>query len=113
MQPVENDPLTIACICLSNLNRFSYTLLFPVIFSPSHTFCIRSMEAHAQMLRRNIPNVYSFGTGRNVKLPGKTRETPNVYPFGTSYQFILNDLKSKDETLYDNSVLFWYLNFIP
>ncbi|KAK2962239.1 putative RNA polymerase II subunit A C-terminal domain phosphatase SSU72 [Blattamonas nauphoetae] len=69
-----------ACICLSNQNR--------------------SMEGHAQMIRNGIPNVSSFGTGKNVKLPGPTPTTPNTYPFGTPYTTIYQDLKSKDADFY-------------
>ena len=55
------------------------------------------MEAHAQMLKRQIPNVYSYGTGNSVKLPGPTKEAANTYPFGTEYETIYEDLKSKDD----------------
>lgn len=55
------------------------------------------MEAHAQMLKRNIKNVYSYGTGKSVKLPGRTKEEQNVYPFGTPYLTMYEDLKKKDE----------------
>ena len=49
------------------------------------------------MLSRNLKNIYSYGTGRSVKLPGKTIDTANIYPFGTPYQAILEDLESKDK----------------
>ena len=35
-----------------------------------------------------------------IKIPGKSEREPNSYPFGTSYDFIYNDLKTKDQELY-------------
>eukprot|EP00976_Prorocentrum_cordatum_P007678 153107-Prorocentrum_minimum.AAC.2 len=59
----------------------------------------RSMEAHC-MLKNNNFNVSSYGVGAHVKLPGPNQKSPNTYPFGTPYQYIYDDLKSKDEELY-------------
>lgn len=70
----------IAVICASNQNR--------------------SMEAHHLFVEKGIPNVSSFGTGSQIKLPGPTRNQPNVYEFGASYQEIYNDLVAKDAQLY-------------
>lgn len=44
--------------------------------------------------------VKSYGTGSQVKLPGKTQAEPNTYPFGTPYIDMYNDLKKKDEKFY-------------
>ena len=35
-----------------------------------------------------------------IKIPGKSEREPNSYPFGTSYDFIYDDLKTKDQELY-------------
>lgn len=75
----------IAVICASNLNR--------------------SMETHHLFVERGVPNVSSYGTGSQVKLPGPTRNQPNVYDFGTPYQEIFNDLSEKDRDLYANFCL--------
>lgn len=45
-------------------------------------------------------NIESYGTGNMIKIPGKSEREPNAYPFGTSYDFIYNDLKTKDQELY-------------
>ena len=35
-----------------------------------------------------------------IKIPGKSEREPNAYPFGTTYDYIYDDLKSKDQELY-------------
>ena len=61
------------------------------------------MAAHSAFvdnaLLRSYP-VRSYGTGSQVKLPGKTQAEPNTYPFGTPYNEIYNDLRKKDEKFY-------------
>lgn len=75
------DSKAIAVICASNQNR--------------------SMETHHLFQERGVPNVFSYGTGSQIKLPGPTRNQPNVYDFGvTTYQEIFNDLSAKDRDLY-------------
>ena len=44
--------------------------------------------------------IESYGTGNMIKIPGKSEREPNSYPFGTSYDFIYDDLKTKDQELY-------------
>ena len=38
-----------------------------------------------------------------VKIPGPSAREPNVYPFGTPYHEIYNELKSKDQALYERN----------
>ena len=45
-------------------------------------------------------DVKSFGTGTQVKLPGKAADCPNVYPFNVSYEEIYEDLRKKDQNQY-------------
>jgi RNA polymerase II subunit A C-terminal domain phosphatase SSU72 len=70
--------ISFALVCASNQNR--------------------SMAAHKLFQMNGIP-ADSYGTGSQVKLPGKTLYTPNVYNFGTPYEEIANDLRKKDEKL--------------
>jgi RNA polymerase II subunit A C-terminal domain phosphatase SSU72 len=56
------------------------------------------MEAHALLQRKGF-NVRSYGTGTQVKLPGPAADKPNIYEFGVPYQFIYEDLKSKNPEL--------------
>lgn len=64
----------------------------------------RSMEAHSFLLKRGL-DVESFGTGNQVKLPGKSADKPNCYDFGTPYDFIYNDLLQKDKAFYTENGL--------
>ncbi|XP_068646413.1 uncharacterized protein [Aristolochia californica] len=59
----------------------------------------RSMEAHS-LLKRQGFDVYSYGTGAHVKLPGPSLREPNVYDFGTPYKQMLDDLRRRDSELY-------------
>lgn len=59
----------------------------------------RSMEAHS-LLKRHGFDVYSYGTGAHVKLPGPSLREPNVYEFGTPYKHMFDDLRRKDPDLY-------------
>ncbi|KAJ6836115.1 RNA polymerase II subunit A C-terminal domain phosphatase SSU72-like [Iris pallida] len=59
----------------------------------------RSMEAHS-LLKRHSFDVASYGTGREVKLPGPSLREPNVYPFGTPYKHMFDELRRKDPDLY-------------
>ena len=63
------------------------------------------MEAHNIMLKKGL-NIRSFGTGKEVKLPGASANSPNVYDFSTTYDFMYKDLYSKDRQMYtQNGIL--------
>lgn len=74
-----NTPLRFAVVCSSNQNR--------------------SMEAHNIFLKKGL-NVRSFGTGKEVKLPGPSIQAPNIYDFSITYEFMYNDLCTKDKQMY-------------
>ncbi|XP_050236121.1 uncharacterized protein LOC126686133 [Mercurialis annua] len=59
----------------------------------------RSMEAHSLLKLQNF-DVFSYGTGSHVKLPGPSLREPNVYDFGTPYKQMFDDLRRKDPELY-------------
>jgi RNA polymerase II subunit A C-terminal domain phosphatase SSU72 len=63
------------------------------------------MEAHNIMQKKGL-NIRSFGTGKEVKLPGAAANSPNVYDFNTTYEFMYKDLYAKDKQLYtQNGIL--------
>ena len=76
MDPLQ---LRIAVCCSSNMNT--------------------SMEAHARLHKKGF-NVFSFGTGDKVKMPGPSISQPNIYEFGTSYDEIYQDLSKKDKVMF-------------
>uniref|UniRef100_A0AC35UED6 RNA polymerase II subunit A C-terminal domain phosphatase SSU72 n=1 Tax=Rhabditophanes sp. KR3021 TaxID=114890 RepID=A0AC35UED6_9BILA len=83
--PENRTKVRFAVSCSSNMNR--------------------SMEAHNFMKRAGFL-VESFGCGSQVKLPGTTIEKPNCYEFGpTTYDYIYNDLKTKDRRFYTRNGL--------
>jgi len=81
--------IKLAVVCSSNMNR--------------------SMEAHAFLKKKGF-DVESFGTGEKVKIPGKSAREPNVYPFGTTYEYIYQDLVTKDNRLYTENGLLHMLD---
>ncbi|KAM7225234.1 LOW QUALITY PROTEIN: hypothetical protein CapIbe_023211 [Capra ibex] len=83
--PQSSLPLRLGVICSSNQNQ--------------------SVEVHNILSNRGF-SVRSFGTGPNVKLPGRARDRPNVYDFRTTYDKMNQDLLRKDKELYmQNGVL--------
>ena len=58
------------------------------------------------MNRKKGLNVRSFGTGKEVKLPGPSLQSPNTYDFNTTYEYMYKDLSTKDKQLYtQNGIL--------
>ncbi len=72
--------LKFAVVCSSNMNR--------------------SMEAHSVLAKKKFCCISSFGTGSQIKIPGKSKAEPNCYPFGTTYDAIYKDLVAKDRRHY-------------
>ena len=60
--------LKVAVVCSSNMNR--------------------SMEAHSVLAKKNFL-VSSYGTGNQIKIPGKSKYEPNIYPFGETIFYYL------------------------
>jgi len=54
------------------------------------------MESHALLQKRGF-NVWSFGTGANVKLPGTAPDKPIVYNFRVPYRVIYEELRAQNE----------------
>ncbi|CAF0733602.1 unnamed protein product [Brachionus calyciflorus] len=83
--PPEIQPLRFAVVCSSNQNR--------------------SMETHNIFNKKGL-SIRSFGTGKEVKLPGPSITQPNVYDFNTTYDFMYKDLSNRDKQLYtQNGIL--------
>jgi len=83
--PQVRSSLKYAVVCSSNQNR--------------------SMEAHNIFSKKGL-NVKSFGTGKEVKLPGSSLQTPNVYDFNNpehTYEHMYKDLSNKDRQLYTSN----------
>jgi RNA polymerase II subunit A C-terminal domain phosphatase SSU72 len=62
------------------------------------------MEAHALLQKRGF-NVWSFGTGTNVKLPGISPDKPIVYNFRVPYREIYEELRAQNEEFFRNSAV--------
>lgn len=87
---------------LAGLAMSSRKLRFAVV---CHSNQNRSMEAHNFLQRRNY-QIWSYGTGAQVKMPGPTPEEPNCYDYGKeTYDEMHKDLEAKDHTLYTQNGL--------
>lgn len=72
--------LSYGVVCSSNINR--------------------SMEAHLVLGNAGL-TTESYGTGTQVRLPGKSAMEPRIYKFGTPYNDMYNNLAiTKDDALY-------------
>ena len=80
--PSENhqlkSKLSFGVVCSSNINR--------------------SMEAHLVLGNAGL-RVESYGTGTQVRLPGKTAMEPKIFKFGTPYEHMYQNL-ALDDTNY-------------
>ena len=84
-----------AVVCASNMNRSMEAHNF--LQKKGSIFLWKSNFEYKVFLGYNIQ---SYGTGNMIKIPGKSEREPNSYPFGTTYDFIYDDLKTKDQELY-------------
>jgi len=60
------------------------------------------MEAHVVLGNAGL-TVESYGTGTNVRLPGRTAMEPQIFKFGTPYNEMYASLAMQDETFYANN----------
>mmetsp|Transcript_10346 Transcript_10346/g.12436 ORF Transcript_10346/g.12436 Transcript_10346/m.12436 type:complete len:235 (+) Transcript_10346:144-848(+) len=68
--------LSFGVVCSSNINR--------------------SMEAHLVLGNAGL-TVESYGTGTNVRLPGKRAMEPRIFKFGTPYEEMYNSMAATKE----------------
>ena len=122
------QPLKLAVICSSNMNRsmeahnfLRYDFMY-IAFCHRRLGCRRTCNIwHSKLaiscnlfqssdyiyrffsflISKKGYRVQSFGTGDKVKLPGAAPDRPNVYEFGTPYDDIYQDLLQKDRELYN------------
>jgi len=76
----------------SQLRNSHSTLSFGVVCSSNIN---RSMEAHLVLTNAGL-RVESYGTGSQVKLPGKSSMEPRVFKFGTPYSTMFDTLSRED-----------------
>lgn len=60
------------------------------------------MAAHQEISLRGYL-VRSYGTGKEVKLPGRSAMEPVVYSFNTPYEHMRDELRRRDEVMYTNN----------
>jgi len=96
--------ISFAFVCASNQNRSMAAhsaFLEKSIFQTNNNNSNPNTTQRTTIIHNNVTfTVKSYGTGSQVKLPGKTLAEPNTYPFGTPYIDMYNDLKKKDERFY-------------
>jgi len=73
---IQPTRLSFGVVCSSNINR--------------------SMEAHVVLGNAGL-NVESYGTGTNVKLPGRSAMEPQVFKFGTPYAQMFDSMSGNPE----------------
>ncbi len=57
------------------------------------------MAAHQEISLRGY-QVRSYGTGKDVKLPGRSANEPVIFPFNTPYEHMRDELRQRDEPTY-------------
>lgn len=72
----EQSKLNFAAVCSSNINR--------------------SMECHLVLGNAGL-QVESYGTGTQVRLPGRTAMEPRIFKFGTPYETMYNQMSLNAE----------------
>lgn len=89
---------------LSNNNNNTKELSFGVVCSSNIN---RSMEAHLVLNNAGL-QCASYGTGTQVRLPGRTAMEPKIFKFGTPYSEMYNSLSQNPmdaQYFYRNGVL--------
>ena len=94
---MSNEKLRFAVVCASNMNRSMEAHNF---LSKKGNYQLLEKRAFIDINNFQGYNIESYGTGNMIKIPGKSEREPNAYPFGTTYDFIYDDLKTKDQELY-------------
>ena len=74
--------LSFGVVCSSNINR--------------------SMEAHLVLSNAGL-TTESYGTGTQVRLPGRTAMEPKVFKFGTPYADMYHNLYSDDSNYFSRN----------
>lgn len=74
----KESKLSFGVVCSSNINR--------------------SMEAHVVLANAGL-TVESYGTGTQVRLPGRSVMEPRIFKFGTPYEEMYNSMSATQEDL--------------
>ena len=97
-------PITPTGIPPASAHRFPSKLSFGVVCSSNIN---RSMEAHLVLTNAGL-RCSSYGTGTQVRLPGRTAMEPRIFKFGTPYNEMYTQLSSNmsdTQYFYRNGVL--------
>ena len=81
LNPKHNKAYRYATVCSSNINR--------------------SISSHLLLMNEHM-DVRSFGTGREVRLPGRTAFEPKTFQFGVAYEEMWESL-TEDASLYGST----------
>jgi RNA polymerase II subunit A C-terminal domain phosphatase SSU72 len=97
-------PITPTGIPPASAHRLPSKLSFGVVCSSNIN---RSMEAHLVLTNAGL-RCSSYGTGTQVRLPGRTAMEPRIFKFGTPYHEMYTQLSSNPQDaqyFYRNGVL--------